>query len=32
MQVKRILDRRSLYEGNYRYAGVEAVGRHRAIL
>jgi DNA invertase Pin-like site-specific DNA recombinase len=32
MQVKRILDRRALYEGNYRYAGVEADGQHRAIL
>jgi hypothetical protein len=32
MQVKRILDRRVLYEGNYRYAGVEADGQHRAIL
>ena len=32
MQVKRILDRRSLYEGRYRYAGVEAEGQHRAIL
>lgn len=32
MQVKRILDRRNLYEGRYRYAGVEADGQHRAIL
>jgi len=32
MQVKRILDRRALYEGRYRYAGVEADGQHRAIL
>jgi len=32
MQVKRILDRRSRYEGRFRYAGVEADGQHRAIL
>jgi len=32
MQVKRILDRRALYGGNYRYAGVEADGQHRAII
>jgi site-specific DNA recombinase len=32
MQVKRILDRRSLYEGRYKYAGIESDGQHRAIL
>jgi hypothetical protein len=31
MQVKRILGRRSLYEGRYRYAGVEADGQHLSI-
>ena len=29
MQVKRIPDRRALYEGRFRYAGVEADGQHR---
>jgi site-specific DNA recombinase len=32
MQVKRILDRRAIYEGHYRYSGVEAEGRHRSII
>ncbi len=32
MQVKRILDRKDLYSGVYKYAGIEAVGQHQAIL
>lgn len=32
MQVKRILDRRSFYEGCYRYSGIDADGKHRRIL
>lgn len=32
IQVKRILDRRSLYVGTYQYAGIEAQGKHDAIL
>jgi site-specific DNA recombinase len=32
MQVKRILDRQDLYEGRYRYAGIDAIGGHEAIL
>jgi site-specific DNA recombinase len=32
MQVKRILDRRSLYEGRYKYRDVEADGQHPAII
>ena len=32
MQVKRILDRQRFYSGTYRYAGVEAPGKHPAIL
>lgn len=32
MQVKRILDRRGIYEGNYRYSGIEATGRHQPII
>ena len=32
MQVKRILDRRALYEGRYKYKDVEADGHHPAIL
>jgi len=32
MQVKRILDRRGLYEGRYKYKDVEAEGQHQAIL
>lgn len=31
-QVKRILDRRAFYEGTYNYAGIQAQGRHEAIL
>jgi len=32
MQVKRILDRRGLYEGRYKYKDVEAEGQHPAII
>lgn len=32
MQVKRILDRESLYKGIYSYAGIEAEGLHKAII
>lgn len=32
MQVKRILDREGFYKGEYRYAGIEAQGKHQAIL
>lgn len=32
MQVKRILDRKAFYQGNYNYSGVEAKGQHTAIL
>jgi DNA invertase Pin-like site-specific DNA recombinase len=32
MQVKRVLDRRAVYEGRYLYAGIEADGKHQAIL
>lgn len=32
MQVKRILDRRAVYEGRYRYSGIEADGKHKPIL
>lgn len=32
MQVKRILDRRAVYEGRYKYADVESDGQHQAIL
>jgi site-specific DNA recombinase len=32
MQVKRILDRRAIYEGRYRYSGIEANGKHEPIL
>ena len=32
MQVKRILDRRGLYEGRYKYKDVEADGQHPAII
>ena len=32
MQVKRILDRRALYEGRYKYRDVEADGQHPAII
>jgi len=31
-QVRRILDRRAVYEGRYKYSGVEAEGQHEAIL
>jgi hypothetical protein len=32
MQVKRILDNRDVYRGNYRYGGIESKGEHRPIL
>jgi DNA invertase Pin-like site-specific DNA recombinase len=32
VQVKRILDRRSFYEGLYRYSGMEADGQHAHII
>jgi site-specific DNA recombinase len=32
MQVKRILDRQALYEGNYKYSGIEAIGKHPHII
>jgi site-specific DNA recombinase len=32
VQVKRILDRRSFYEGLYQYAGIEASGQHQQII
>jgi site-specific DNA recombinase len=32
MQVKRILDRRAVYEGRYKYSGIEADGKHSRIL
>jgi site-specific DNA recombinase len=32
MQVKTILDRRDIYEGRYRYSGIEAEGQHKAIV
>ncbi len=32
MQVKRILDRKTFYEGTYRYSGVEVNGQHKTIL
>jgi site-specific DNA recombinase len=32
MAVKRVLDRRAVYAGAYRYAGLEAAGLHDAIL
>lgn len=32
MQVKRVLDRREFYAGQYKYAGIEAEGKHAAIL
>jgi len=31
-QVRRILDRRAIYEGRYRYSGVESDGQHQALL
>ena len=30
--VKRILDRRAVYEGRYKYAGIKATGKHPYIL
>ena len=32
MQVKRILDRKALYRGTYKYSGVESEGQHKTIL
>jgi len=32
MQVKRVLDRREFYAGTYTYAGIEAEGKHEAII
>lgn len=32
MQVKRILDREDFYSGRYSYAGIEAEGKHEAII
>jgi site-specific DNA recombinase len=32
VQVKRLLDRKEFYEGNYRYGNIEAVGLHTAII
>lgn len=32
VQVKRILDRKSFYEGQYQYGGITATGLHQAIL
>ncbi len=32
MQVSRIINNRGLYEGRYRYAGIEGDGQHEAIL
>ena len=32
MQVKRILDRHALYEGNYKYSGIETTGKHPRII
>ncbi len=32
MQVKRILDREDFYSGKYIYAGIEAKGKHKAII
>ncbi|UQZ32238.1 recombinase family protein [Paenibacillus sp. PK3_47] len=32
VQVKRILDRKALYEGQYHYGGITATGLHQAIL
>jgi DNA invertase Pin-like site-specific DNA recombinase len=32
IQVKRILDRRSFYEGSYHYAGIKAEGQHQQII
>lgn len=32
MQIKRILDRRAFYEGQYQYSGITAVGKYKPIL
>lgn len=32
MQVKRILDRSAIYQGQYKYAGIESQGQHQAII
>jgi site-specific DNA recombinase len=32
MQIKPILDRKKIYEGRYKYSGVEAEGQHQAII
>ncbi|MDK8182624.1 recombinase family protein [Paenibacillus sp. UMB4589-SE434] len=32
VQVKRILDRKELYQGLYRYGAIEAIGLHQAII
>ena len=32
MQVKRILDRREVYQGQYEYAGIRAEGKNKAII
>ena len=32
MQVKRILDRQAIYEGRYKYSGIEATGKHPNII
>jgi DNA invertase Pin-like site-specific DNA recombinase len=32
MQVKRILDRQAVYEGCYKYSGIEATGKHPRII
>jgi len=32
VQVKRVLDRRDFYAGTYTYAGIEAEGKHEAII
>jgi len=32
MQVKRICDRKELYQGNYSYSGIQTIGHHQAII
>lgn len=32
MHVKRILDRRAVYKGRYKYSGIEAIGKHQRII
>jgi site-specific DNA recombinase len=32
VQVKRILDRKEFYAGQYQYGGITAIGLHQAIL